>query len=72
MGVDRRRGAIVLMFFWQVGLDIVEIWNFELVDAREKHRWLRDCVELYLCDLVHRLQFAYLLCEVRRVVRDSG
>ena len=39
MGVDRRRGAIVLEFFGRVGLDVGKIQNFELVGVGEKHRW---------------------------------
>ena len=38
LGVDRWRGAIVLVVFWRVGLGIVELWNFKLVNAGEKHR----------------------------------
>ena len=33
LGLDQRRGAIVLVVFRQVGLGIIELWNFELVDA---------------------------------------
>ena len=31
--VDRRRGVIVLVVLWQVGLGIAELWKFELVNA---------------------------------------
>ena len=48
MGVDRRRGAIVLVVFRQVSLSIGELWNFELVGVVEKHCWSCDFVELSL------------------------
>ena len=72
LGVDRRCGAIVLVIFRRVGLGIVKLWNFELVDVGENHRWLCDFDELILCNLVHFLQFFDVSREVRRVVRDSA
>ena len=39
MGVDQQCGAIALVVFRQVGIGIVEIWNLELANAGEKHRW---------------------------------
>ena len=50
MGVYRRHGAIVLVVFWQVGLVIVELWNFEFVDAGEKHRVIPDATQPWYAD----------------------
>ena len=60
LDVDRRHGTIVLAVLWRVGLGIVELWNFELVNAVEKHRWLWDFYDLALCNLMHFLQFTDL------------
>ena len=58
LGIDRRRGAIVLVVFWRVGLGIVKLCNFELIDVEENHRCLFDCGKIAFRDLVHFLQFA--------------
>ena len=39
MGVDQRHGAIVLVVFRRVGLGIVELWEFDLINVVENHRW---------------------------------
>ena len=39
MGVDRWRGAIVMVVFGQVGLSVVKIRYFELFGVVEKHLW---------------------------------
>ena len=72
LGFDRWRGTIVLVVFWRVGLGIVELWNLELVNAGEKHRWSCEFDGLALCNLVHFLQFADVSREVRRVGRACG
>ena len=70
--VDRRRSAIVLVVFRRVSLSIVKLWNFELVDAGEKHSWSCEFDELALHDLVRFLQFAAFSCKVWLVGRDRG
>ena len=72
MDVDWRRGAIVLVVFWWVGLSIIELWNFDLVDAGENHHWSCEFDELALCDIVHLLQFTDVSHEVWRVGRACG
>ena len=62
LGVDRQHGAILLVVFWRVGLGIVMLCNFELIDAGEKHRWLFDCNKISLRNLVHFLPFSDLSC----------
>ena len=54
------------MVFQRVGLGIVELWNFELVNAGENHRWLCEFDKLALRDLVHFIQFADMPHKVRR------
>ena len=72
LGFNRKRGAIVLEVFRQVGLGVGELQNFELVGGGEKYRWLDDGVDLYLRYLVHCFQFANVSLEVRRVGRSCG
>ena len=67
MGVDQRRDAIVFVVFRRVGLGIVELWNFELVNAGENHRWSCNFDKLALSDPVHFLQFTDVSLEVRRI-----
>ena len=72
LGVERRRGAIVLVVFGRVGISIAELWKFKLVDAVEKHRWSCEFDEIALCNLVHFLQFTDVSLEVRSVGRARG
>ena len=72
MGVDRRRGAIVLVVFRRVGLGIGKLRNFDLVGVDEKHCWSCDYVDLSLRDLVHHLHFSDVSHKVRSVGRDRG
>ena len=72
MDVDWRRGAIVLVVFWKVGLGIVELWKFELFNAGENHHWSCEFDKLALCDLVHLLHFVDVSLEVRRVGQACG
>ena len=53
LGEERRCVTIVLVVLWRVGLGIVELWKFELVNAGENHRWSCESDDLALCDLVH-------------------
>ena len=57
LGVDQRRGAIVLVVFRRVGIGIFELWKFKFVNAGEKDRWSCKFDELALCEHVHLLQF---------------
>ena len=72
LGVDRRRGAIVLVVFRRISLGIVEFWKFEFFNTGENHRWSCDFNMLALYNLVNLLQFSDVSCEVRRVGRASG
>ena len=56
------------MVFRRVGLGIVKIWNFDLVNAVENHRWSCKFGKLALCDLVHFLQLA----DVSHKVNDAS
>ena len=72
LDVDRRRGAIVLVVFRRVGLGIVELWKFELINLGEKHHWSCEFENIYLYNLVHLLQFTDISLEVRRIGRARG
>ena len=72
MGVDRRRGAIVLEVFERAGLGVSEIRNFDLVGVVENHHWSGDGIDISFRYLNHRLQFSDVPHEVRSVVRDRG
>ena len=51
MGAERRHGEIVLVIFGQVGLDVGNIRNLELVGVVEEHRWSDDGVDILYQDL---------------------
>ena len=68
MGAERRRGAIVLVVFGQVGIRIGELRNFEISDVVEEKHWLDYGVYLFYQDLLHRFQFADVS---RKVWRDG-
>ena len=70
LGVDQRRGVIVLVVLRWVGLGIFDLWNFELVDAGGEHRWSCHFVELALRTVVNLLQFVDVYREVRHVGWD--
>ena len=46
LGIDRRRGVIVLKLFGLVGLGVSELQNFELVGVGENYGWSGDGVDL--------------------------
>ena len=66
MGAERRHGEIVLVIFGQVGLDVGNIRNLELVGVVEEHRWSDDGVDLLYQDLLHHFQFDNASRKVRR------
>ena len=72
LGEDRRNGAIVLEVFWCVGLGIVELWKYELVNTGENNCWLYNFDELTLCNIVYFLQLYDMFREVRYVGWDCG
>ena len=71
LGIDRQPGAIVLDIFGWVGIGVGKLCNFYLVSVGENHLWSGDGIDLSFRYLVHRLQFADVTREVRRVGRDK-
>ena len=72
MGAEKRRGAIVLVVFGQVGLRIGELWNFELIGVGEEHCWSEYSVDLLYQYLIHCFQFSDVFPELRRDVQFYG
>ena len=62
----------MLVVYWQVGLGIFKLWNFELVNGGEKY--LRSCEfdKLALWNLVHFLHFFDVSCESRVLAELVG
>ena len=61
-----------MVVFQLVGFVVVELLDFELVEAGEIHRWSCKFNDFTLYDLVHFLQFTDVSHEVWRVDRARG